>query len=178
MRFDKRPRSHPDLRRPAVQLTCRNSKGFIPFRRREDAILLLSIPRERAWNLRPFKRPRRTSHRICRDTGRRGSEDRCNTTFLPIICGISCSLCRFHRGKTLVGHELSTVLGAPRVDAFHGLLQLFRILIYFPLHAFSEIAVDLVPGLGVFGEIIFFPLGDVALDETDPHFFIIFHNVR
>lgn len=70
------------------------------------------------------------------------------------------------------------MFGTLGVDSLQGLLQLLCILVHFFLNSFSKIAVDLVPGLGLLGDIVFFPFGDVSFDEVDPQLVVVFHDVR
>lgn len=70
------------------------------------------------------------------------------------------------------------MFGALSVDSFHRLLELFSILVHLHLELRPEIAIDLVPGLGLLGDSIFLPLGDVALDKAKPDLLVLFHDVR
>jgi hypothetical protein len=77
-----------------------------------------------------------------------------------------------------VDEEFRPAAGPFGVDLIDRQLQPFGVLIHLPLNLFDQVAVDVVPAVGRFGEFEPVPLGNIPLDELDPEFAIILHDMR
>jgi hypothetical protein len=68
--------------------------------------------------------------------------------------------------------------GTLRVDAIEGHLELLCILLHCFLDTLLEIAVYIVPAIGLFGQIVFVPSWYIPFNEIKPEFGILFHDMR